>query len=459
MQPTRRFWAGVGVGLSLVALSLLIARPVLLVGASGVFAWLLGAQVAFTRALTRFDGSLAVEQELERAAVVDEFVTVTVVADGDVRGLDVSLRARPTAGLDVEGELSGAIEDPVIGRVRSPVAGTHALQPPEFTVRDASGLFVERLRRGPERELEIEPRRPSRVHVGEGGDAIPVAFGEHTVETPGSGIVPAEIREYVGDEAPSRIDWKATARLGAPHVREFEAEADVTTFLVVDHRGNLDVGPAGETALDYLRAAAISYVAVRRSNGDPVGCYAVDEAAVQRLAAPTNAPRDLELLRRRLTALEATAGESRTRVTAPLPRRATALGGDTEYGRTLAAFVGGDRTATRGAGPLVSAVRAATRSRQGTVEVALFTDDTDRAGVRDAVSAARQGDNHVVAFLAPRVLYEPDTLADLPAAIDRYREFEEFRRDLAAIDRVRAYEVAPRDRMEALLEAQKPPTR
>ena len=82
----------------------------------------------------------------------------------------------------------------------------------------------------------------------------------------------------------------------------------------------------------------------------------------------------------------------------------------------------------------------------------LFTDDSDCAGTREAVSEARRSEHPLEIFLAPTVLYETDTFADLSRADERYRDFEEFRRTLVEIDGVSAYEVAPQSRMETVLE-------
>lgn len=460
VKATRRYWGGVGVGLTLTGLALLLAQPIFLVGAGGVFAWLLGAQIAFTRALKRLNDSLVIEQAFVRPAVaVDEPVTAIISVEGEARGLDITVKARPSAGLDVQETLGGPIRNPIIGEMSSPVAGTHTLHPPELTIEDTSGLFVERLRRGPEHELRVEPRKPSRVHVGEGGDAVPIAFGEHAVDSTGSGLIPAELREYVAGEAASRIDWKATARLATPHVREYEAESDLTTMLIVDYRGQLDVGPEGETILDYLRTAAIGYLGVAKSIGDPVGCFGVADETVQRLATPSNAPRAYERIHRQLTALEATENGKEGRAIEPIPQRASSLDTDSEFGQTLAQFATSDGMATHTADPLVSAVRAATSAQQGTLQVAIFTDDSGRAALKDAIRAARRGENHVFAFIAPQVCFEPDMLADLHKASERYRDFERFRTELASIEGVRSFEIAPRDRMEALLESQAEPNR
>lgn len=55
-------------------------------------------------------------------------------------------------------------------------------------------------------------------------------------------------------------------------------------------------------------------------------------------------------------------------------------------------------------------------------------------------------------FVAPTVLYEEDSLTDLDGAYDRYSEFESFRRRLVG-DGVDADEVAPEDRLDAVLAA------
>jgi hypothetical protein len=73
----------------------------------------------------------------------------------------------------------------------------------------------------------------------------------------------------------------------------------------------------------------------------------------------------------------------------------------------------------------------------------LFTDDGDRRAVRNAVDEARREGGTVLLFLAPTVLFETDALSELPAAYERYSEFERFRDDLDAIDGVTVVEVNP----------------
>jgi hypothetical protein len=73
------------------------------------------------------------------------------------------------------------------------------------------------------------------------------------------------------------------------------------------------------------------------------------------------------------------------------------------------------------------------RRSSGTHWVLVFTDDTDRTGVRETVRVVQSAGHYAVVFLAPDVL------------------FESFRRELARMERVSAYEVGPGERLEAVL--------
>lgn len=105
--------------------------------------------------------------------------------------------------------------------------------------------------------------------------------------------------------------------------------------------------------------------------------------------------------------------------------------------------------------PLQTAVRTTLANVPGTVRLVIYTDDTDRAGLREVVREARRGDHSLDLFLALSVLFEPDALADLAEATERYRDFEEFRRELVQVDGVTAYEVAPQSRIETVLERER----
>ena len=100
---------------------------------------------------------------------------------------------------------------------------------------------------------------------------------------------------------------------------------------------------------------------------------------------------------------------------------------------------------------MFATARTRLRRLRGTSWTVLLTDDTHRTETRETAKLARRGSGRCLVFLTPTVLFEPGGLADLESAYARYREFEEFRRGLDSLDRVRAFEVAPGDRIGALL--------
>jgi len=67
------------------------------------------------------------------------------------------------------------------------------------------------------------------------------------------------------------------------------------------------------------------------------------------------------------------------------------------------------------------------------------------------VKAARRNGAQVLVFLAPSVLYETGGLDSVDRAYDSYLDFERFRRSLDRFERASAFEVAPGDRLRAVL--------
>lgn len=467
MQATRRGWETMGLALLLAVCSVLFARPLLLVGTALLVAWLLAAQLAFVRALERTLDAVEIDCTLSRAVVsTADSLTVTLAATAptgaplDARiELPVPVAATAVRPSDRTIHLRAGMRRVATAfPVEWPIAGRFTFDAPRATFTDRHGLFEERLSLDSGPTVTVEPRTPRRVHVGEGGSRIAAAYGGHDAGTLGAGLDPAELREYVVGDAAHRIDWKATARLSAPYVREFEAEVDRVTNLVIDHPARMGAGSPGETPLEYLRHVALAFVEVARSRNDPLGFDAVGDAGLTASLPPQSSGRHYASVRRHLADLEPTVSDGEAARDAPVRspaaarRTAARLADDSPFATTLRPYLTAmdpyvTRMTTR---PLVGAASTLAVT-SGTVWTLLFTDDSDPVAVREAVKLLRRGDDHVAVFLAPRVLYEPGGLADLEAAYDRYVAFEELRRDLAQLGRVSAFEVAPGDRIEALL--------
>lgn len=470
MRVTRRAWGAALVGLFLLALGLLLEQPLLLVGAAVIGAWLVTTAISFVRDLGRTLEELELEQRTERDRVVTRRnLAVTLSATIDTPSpLRLAVESNPPASTSTTDESSLEV-DVDIGNQRAetaylaawPHAGTVTLDPPTVTATDRLGLFEQSFATGPAPSVTVAPRTPREIHVGMGGEPVAAAYGEHQAGRHGTGLEPAELREYVPGDAASRIDWKATARLAEPFVREYEVETDRRTVLVVDHRASLGLGLEGETKLDYLREVALAHLESARAFDDPLGCYTVGAEGITGRWLPEVGRQPAARIRQHLDRLAPTPtsgrdAAGRTGDPADARRLAERLGADdSAFARTLRPyFERADAYVDRIEGePLYEAVRSVRETVRGAVWTVLFTDDRDPASLRQAVSVAQRGEGRVLVYLTPSVLFEPGGLADLESAYDRYVEFEDLRRDLTRMDRVDAFEVAPGDRIDAVLSA------
>ncbi|ELZ11168.1 hypothetical protein C479_07663 [Halovivax asiaticus JCM 14624] len=517
MQATRRPWEIAALAGFLVGYGAVVGSPVPGVGALLVGAWLVGRQVAFVEQVDWIRTGLTVSQRPARTrantgardqvtllATMGERTGPVDGADGPqdseigafpeerarARAVDVSVTAGvPTAAI-VDRPLSvqldaTASEAAATSVVEWPVAGRHEFEPASVRVRDR--LFTETLSMGERPTVVVEARQASSLHVGEGGERIAVGVGTRDDGRRGQGLEPAALRKYTAGDAASKIDWKATARLSTPYVREYEAETDRRTVLVVDARRSPAVDGPGSSPLDHLTSVALSIADDAHKHGDPLGLVVVGENGIN-TRIPTSRSADVSgRIRNALLDLEPEPGRSgsgpvdptttatptrdgralretisgRGDTHAPITTTAdaqaarVALDGTSAFDRHLRPFYA-DRTAyvERVAdAPLFAAVDQELGRESGRIWPVILTDDTARAELAEAVSNARaRGDGALVA-IAPTVLYEPAGLSELDQAYDRYVEFESFRRQLGRQTGITALEVGPADRLDAVLEA------
>lgn len=110
-----------------------------------------------------------------------------------------------------------------------------------------------------------------RVEIATRGLVNEVFSGEYHSVFKGRGMNFAEVREYhVGDDI-RNIDWNVTARTGAPFVKVFDEERELTVMLVVDVSASGDFGSSGrmkgEVAVEICAVLAFSAI----TNNDKVG--------------------------------------------------------------------------------------------------------------------------------------------------------------------------------------------
>lgn len=102
--------------------------------------------------------------------------------------------------------------------------------------------------------------------------------GRHASRLRGRGLDFEELRHYVEGDDTRAIDWTATARLGAPHVRVYTEERDRNVLLLIDQRQSMFFGSRrAMKSVVAAEAAALSAFRVA-SLGDRVGAIVFSEA-------------------------------------------------------------------------------------------------------------------------------------------------------------------------------------
>lgn len=93
----------------------------------------------------------------------------------------------------------------------------------------------------------------------------------------GRGMEFAEVRAYQPGDDVRSIDWNVTARMGAPFVKQYVEERDLTVFLAIDVSGSLSFGSRAilKRELAAEVSALIAFAAVR--NQDRVGAALISD--------------------------------------------------------------------------------------------------------------------------------------------------------------------------------------
>lgn len=465
MQAGTRVWVASAVAAVLASFGVVTA-DVLLVGATvALWMWLLTHQTVFVTS-ARDPGRLEVLiDNVPNRLSVDEPRNIRLQAKRD-DAVPVNITITPKLPASIIADEStplvlatGRTTTERTFQIKAQVTGTARIEPHRLEFTDPGGFFTATLQYGDTHTINVQPQTTGNLHVGEGGQPVATRYGEHKAGRAGAGLEPYEVREYAPGDQLSRIDWKATARLGEPHIREYELTTTHETTLVVDHRASMGVGDDGETELDYLREVALAFVESAERFDDPLGLYTVGDSGMTTADGPAAGTERYNTARGVVRTLSPTRPESSDSTDDPTSpatarRNASRLADDpTPLGETLRPYFDATdvyvrRLADRPLFRTVQLARSQLRAGSWTV---IITDDTRPRELREAAKLARRNDCRVLVFLAPSVLYEPHGLDDLDRAYGRYREFEEFRASLALLDRVTALEVAPGDRLETVV--------
>jgi uncharacterized protein (DUF58 family) len=467
MQTTRRFWLTIATVATTAILAVLLRLPLLFGVPVGLSGWLVARQAAFTSTVQAINAQTDVTYTVTpNPVLVDETVELTVSVDRTTSPTPASrLKLRTVPGIDITSESETALpvgESTTVLNASATVtvAGRYTLPPPNVSLEDPAGLFTETIPLGEPTTVTVTPRVPRDIHVGEGGERIGIAIGDHDAEQGSAGFEPGELQEYTPGDPANRIDWKATARLQDPYIRDFEAESSRQTILLVDNRATMQTGREGETKLEYAREVAMWLLEYANSVTDPFATTIVHDDDTWRSGPPTTADTDYRRIRRHLQDLspqpQRVSSSKTWSVTASTAQdRSRDLNGDDQFERTLAPYFTDVTTYYQRVAdtPLFEMARRETASADGGAWLAIITDDKNREELLETVRAVATETTSVAVFVLPSVLFSPTGLTDVPAAYEDYLDFEDFRQRLAAIPHTRAYEVGPQDRLDTVLQA------
>jgi uncharacterized protein (DUF58 family) len=121
--------------------------------------------------------------------------------------------------------------------------------------------------------------------------------GAYVSSFKGSGVIFDDVREYVlGDEV-RNIDWKLTAKMQTPYVKQYQEERELTVYFLVDISSSLLFGSEDQTKFDLLLdlVAAIAFSAV--SNNDKVSLVLFDDEVRKYLPPKRGVGHFLRLIR------------------------------------------------------------------------------------------------------------------------------------------------------------------
>jgi uncharacterized protein (DUF58 family) len=115
--------------------------------------------------------------------------------------------------------------------------------------------------------------------------------GQYLGLLPGAGSELAGSREYrPGEDEVRRMDWAVTARTTVPHVREVDADRELTTWLLVDATASMDFGTAEIEKRELAVAATAAVGFLTAGSGNRLGAHL--------LGTDTGPPRGVSAVRR-----------------------------------------------------------------------------------------------------------------------------------------------------------------
>jgi uncharacterized protein (DUF58 family) len=469
VRVTRGFWTIIALGVFLLIGGVTIQSQILIIGGIVLGIYLVYQQYIFIRDIQRLLPELDVRIEMNRIGLVagetSQVQLSAALSETSKTDLEITIQAEtplgargqfPNIALNSMSKVSHSVE------VHWPLAGKFEFDEPRVRFTDQFGLFTQTISHGEIPTVNVEPEKTLNLHVGQGGTDEVRSFGDHTTDQTGSGLTPADVRKYIPGDAARRIDWKATARLAEPHIREFELEQSRETRLFLDHRTSMGDGAKGRTKLDYARQVALAFIDQSQKKKEQLGCYMIGSQGITKRVPASAASEHWIRVKDEVFGMVPSEHEKHA-VTSHAPsearNRAESLESEiSEFAARLQPYFQNQDQYIRRIEdqPLFTALKLYQASHSDVTWTVIMTDDTNRAELKETVKFASQTGNYVSVYITPTVLFQDGELSEFESAYQEYVEFEEFRQELELQPRVDAFEVGPGDRLQAILSQNSP---
>ena len=113
--------------------------------------------------------------------------------------------------------------------------------------------------------------------------------GIHKSPYHGFNVEFAEYREYSPGDDLRFLDWRVLARTDRHFIKQFEAETNLSCYILLDTSGSMDFTTGRETRLDYGAAMAAALALLMLRQGDQSGLVTFDNAVRQFIPPRGNA--------------------------------------------------------------------------------------------------------------------------------------------------------------------------
>lgn len=127
-------------------------------------------------------------------------------------------------------------------------------------------------------------------------------LGDYRSVFRGRGIEFSEVREYQPGDDVRLIDWNVTARMGAPYVKKYVEERELTVMLALDVSASTGVGTQGRSKAAYAAEVAALLALAAVANNDRAGLLVFTDQ-IERFVRPGRGGRHALRIVRDLLAL------------------------------------------------------------------------------------------------------------------------------------------------------------